>query len=104
MPRADALSGPLPEFFDLIVVGAGHAGCEAARASARLGLATRVITLGQFLLRERGGALLLDTLLDAGLTDLLFSLHAAEPDAFRATGNAPSSRKPCRRISPAITA
>ncbi len=44
MPRADALSGPLPELFDLIVVGAGHAGCEAARASARLGLATLLLT------------------------------------------------------------
>jgi len=30
--------------FDLIVVGAGHAGCEAAMAAARLGLATLLIT------------------------------------------------------------
>ncbi|MDP2847992.1 MAG: tRNA uridine-5-carboxymethylaminomethyl(34) synthesis enzyme MnmG [Humidesulfovibrio sp.] len=34
----------LPEVFDLIVVGAGHAGCEAASAAARLGLATLLLT------------------------------------------------------------
>ncbi len=31
--------------YDVIVVGAGHAGCEAARASARLGLKTAMITM-----------------------------------------------------------
>jgi tRNA uridine 5-carboxymethylaminomethyl modification enzyme len=31
--------------YDVIVVGAGHAGCEAARASARLGLRTAMITM-----------------------------------------------------------
>ncbi|HYO80015.1 MAG TPA: tRNA uridine-5-carboxymethylaminomethyl(34) synthesis enzyme MnmG [Bryobacteraceae bacterium] len=31
--------------FDVIVVGAGHAGCEAARACARLGLQTAMITM-----------------------------------------------------------
>ncbi len=30
--------------YDVIVIGAGHAGCEAAHASARLGLSTLVIT------------------------------------------------------------
>jgi len=33
------------ENYDLIVVGGGHAGCEAAHASARLGLSTLLITL-----------------------------------------------------------
>ncbi|GAU09315.1 tRNA uridine-5-carboxymethylaminomethyl(34) synthesis enzyme MnmG [Desulfoplanes formicivorans] len=33
-----------PETFDLIVVGAGHAGCEAAMAASRLGLVTLLLT------------------------------------------------------------
>lgn len=51
------------------------------RAVAR-GMSVRVITLGQFLLRQGGGHLL-DTLLDAGVTDFLFSLHAASEEGFR---------------------
>src|ERR1700676_5151578 len=31
--------------YDIIVVGAGHAGCEAARACARLGLNTAMVTM-----------------------------------------------------------
>lgn len=34
----------LEESYDVIVVGAGHAGCEAALACARLGLETIVFT------------------------------------------------------------
>src|SRR5436305_12432775 len=35
----------MPNSYDVIVVGAGHAGCEAARACARMGLRTAMITM-----------------------------------------------------------
>ncbi len=33
------------EEFDVVVIGAGHAGCEAASASARIGAATALVTI-----------------------------------------------------------
>ncbi len=35
----------MSERFDIVVVGAGHAGCEAARACARMGLRTALVTM-----------------------------------------------------------
>src|ERR1700694_3468421 len=38
--------------YEVIVVGAGHAGCEAARACARLGLKTAMITMNLDLIAQ----------------------------------------------------
>jgi len=38
--------------FDVVVVGAGHAGCEAARACARMGLRTAMITMNADLIAQ----------------------------------------------------
>jgi tRNA uridine 5-carboxymethylaminomethyl modification enzyme len=38
--------------YDVVVVGAGHAGCEAARASARLGLKTAMVTMNLDLIAQ----------------------------------------------------
>src|SRR5262247_1997417 len=38
--------------YDVIVVGAGHAGCEAARACARMGLRTAMITMNSDLIAQ----------------------------------------------------
>jgi tRNA uridine 5-carboxymethylaminomethyl modification enzyme len=35
----------VPESFDIIVVGAGHAGCEAAMAAAHMGMQTLLLTI-----------------------------------------------------------
>ena len=41
-----------PAKYDVIVVGAGHAGCEAARACARMGLRTAMITMNLDLIAQ----------------------------------------------------
>ncbi len=38
--------------YDVVVIGAGHAGCEAARASARLGLRTAMVTMNLDLIAQ----------------------------------------------------
>ncbi len=43
---------PQQEQFDVVVVGAGHAGCEAALASAKLGLSTALFTLNLDLIAQ----------------------------------------------------
>ncbi len=40
------------EQYDVVVVGAGHAGCEAAMASARMGLKTALITMNMDLIAQ----------------------------------------------------
>jgi len=42
----------MPESYDVVVVGAGHAGCEAARASARMGLRTAMVTMNLDLIAQ----------------------------------------------------
>jgi len=42
----------MPVKYDVIVVGAGHAGCEAARACARIGLRTAMITMNLDLIAQ----------------------------------------------------
>jgi tRNA uridine 5-carboxymethylaminomethyl modification enzyme len=40
------------ERYDVVVIGAGHAGCEAARACARLGLKTAMVTMNLDLIAQ----------------------------------------------------
>ena len=50
--RGFARVAPFTEHFDVVVVGAGHAGCEAATASSRLGLKTALYTLNVDLIAQ----------------------------------------------------
>ena len=40
------------ESYDVVIVGAGHAGCEAAHAAARLGLSTAIYTMNADLIAQ----------------------------------------------------
>jgi tRNA uridine 5-carboxymethylaminomethyl modification enzyme len=42
----------MQEGYDVVVVGAGHAGCEAARACARMGLKTAMVTMNLDLIAQ----------------------------------------------------
>src|SRR5512144_2642913 len=42
----------MANFYDVVVVGAGHAGCEAARACARMGLRTAMVTMNLDLIAQ----------------------------------------------------
>ena len=42
----------MPQSYDVIVIGAGHAGCEAARACARMGLRTAMVTMNLDLIAQ----------------------------------------------------
>src|ERR1700758_1887627 len=43
---------PFTEQYDVVVVGAGHAGCEAGMAAARMGLKTALITMNMDLIAQ----------------------------------------------------
>lgn len=57
---------------------------EILAQAKSLGLAARVITLGQSLLRDEGGQPYVERLIKAGATSFLFSAHAVEEEPFRA--------------------
>src|SRR6478672_3915535 len=42
----------MPDTYDAVVIGAGHAGCEAARACARMGLRTAMVTMNLDLIAQ----------------------------------------------------
>src|SRR5690348_16370707 len=52
LARMKAAVPPFTEQFDVVVVGAGHAGCEAAMAAARMGLKTALYTLNVDLIAQ----------------------------------------------------
>ncbi len=43
--KSRQVNAPVRKRYDVVVVGAGHAGCEAARACGRLGLNTAMVTM-----------------------------------------------------------
>jgi len=51
-PEIPTLKMHFTEQFDVVVVGAGHAGCEAAMAAARMGLKTALYTLNVDLIAQ----------------------------------------------------
>src|ERR1700739_4816029 len=42
----------MQERYDVVVIGAGHAGCEASRACARMGLKTAMVTMNLDLIAQ----------------------------------------------------
>jgi len=42
----------MQERYDVVIVGAGHAGCEAARACARIGLKAAMVTMNLDLIAQ----------------------------------------------------
>jgi tRNA uridine 5-carboxymethylaminomethyl modification enzyme len=50
--RGESLLSQFTETYDVVVVGAGHAGCEAAMAAARMGLKTALFTLNVDLIAQ----------------------------------------------------
>jgi tRNA uridine 5-carboxymethylaminomethyl modification enzyme len=52
MPQATKFAGTTGNSFEVIVIGGGHAGCEAALVSARMGRRTLLITMNQDLIGQ----------------------------------------------------
>src|SRR4051812_24438298 len=42
----------MQDHYDVVIIGAGHAGCEAARACARIGLRTAMVTMNVDLIAQ----------------------------------------------------
>lgn len=58
---------------------------EIIAEAKRLGLSSRIITLGQYLMRKMNKSpnILLDDLMNAGVTNFLFSMHDIEEERFK---------------------